>query len=97
MNFQQKIEDVVRRLKRGELSASDASASLFLHVEEELGPSVGAARLADLRSYIETSCHRHCGGDFDDDAMQVSIVRRVKRLASGRARYPVLEGDIVWI
>ena len=97
MNFQQNIEDIIRQLKIGDLSPSDASSLLLAQIHDELTVPPAPALLAELETFIATSCSRHCGGDCNDQSMQVSILRRVRRLNSGRHLTPVQDGDIVWI
>ncbi len=97
MDFQQNIEDIVRRLKIGELSPSDASSLLLAQIHDELTVQPPPALLAELEAFIARSCSRHSGGDANDQSMQVSILRRVRRLNAGRHLMPVQDGDIVWI
>ncbi len=97
MNFQQNIADIVRQLKLGELTPPDASSLLLARIHDELTAQPEPALLADLEAFIAASCIRHCGGDCEDQSMQVSIFRRVRRLNSGRHLTPVQDGDIVWI
>jgi hypothetical protein len=97
MDFEQGVISVIRRLKLGEISAAEASPLLCEFTRIELDLQADAPLMAELRAFTESACSRHFGGDPDDDSMLNFILRRVKRLRSGRLTAPVQDGDVVWI